>query len=180
MGDIAVLLVFLFPVSVVILSVLGVCCLLSGILWLRVKRSVPGNLVTATGIMLVVTIATYVYPFRPTLLRSRQVRTLADMDIVRSVLAEYRAAHGEYPDDLETAFLEARRTPILTDAWGTRLVYESRGASYVLASLGADRRPDTPDFWEIRRNARGAVSVAGQWKADQVASDLGWHRRAGK
>ena len=180
MADVMTFLVFLFPVSIVILGVLGIFWLVFGILWIMRKRPMPKRLAVSTAIVLFVSIVSYIYPFRPTLLRSRQVRTLADMQFLRRVISKYQVCHGEYPGNLEVAFVETKKPPVMVDAWGTRFIYESHGSSYILASLGSDGVPDVPDLWEMRAASHNAESVAGEWKADQIASDLGWHRQAGK
>jgi hypothetical protein len=77
--------------------------------------------------------------------RTRQVRTVADMQIiVRDV--EQITAHGISPEEFRERALSRIKKWRSTDAWGTPFVFEVRAGDgrvdYVLVSLGSDRSLD--------------------------------------
>ena len=174
-----VFLLSLFPLSLAVLALLLLLWLVFGILKYRRGRPIPRPLVIATLVTVVIALASYIWPFRPFVLRGRQVRTLANMQVIRAYLDQHYESHGQYPNDL-SAVIPQGKEPVLFDGWGTRYFFESRQSSYVLVGLGSDRRKDGSDYWFLRDSIPQSENVAGEWRTDQVASDIGWHRQAGK
>lgn len=130
--------------------------------------------------------ATWFMLVRPLMLRGRQVRTCADIQAFSGFVEKYKEAHGYYPRQLNEALPEKLARYANRDVWGAPFHYESDGTFFVLASLGRDRRPDFADFRHVRDVAPtadrdwSACDVRGVWNADQIRSDRGWHRQAGK
>ncbi len=174
-----IFLLSVFPLSLAALVLLLLLWLVFGILKYRRGRSIPRPLVITTFITVLIALASYIWPFRPFVLRGRQVRTLANMQVIRAYLDEHFESHGQYPNDLSAAIPEGKGS-IPLDGWDTRYIYESRQSSYVLVGLGSDREKDGSDYWFLRDTISESENVAGEWRTDQVASDNGWHRQAGK
>jgi Type II secretion system (T2SS), protein G len=172
-------LLLLFLASLAALAFLSLLWLAFGFLKYKRQRSIPRPLVTTTLIVVLVSVATYVYPFRPTMLRGRQIRTFANMQVIRAFLDDQFESHGQYPQDLDSVF-QAKQRSVPQDGWESQYLYDSRGDSYILVGLGSDGKKDGSDYWRLRESVSQSESVAREWKADQVASDIGWHRQAGK
>jgi hypothetical protein len=128
----------------------------------------------------------------PTVSRARQVRTCADMQSLRDILASYYQKYGRYPDSLRLAISEfvapSSRSYLNRgiDAWGNALYYESQGSgsAYVLVSYGRDGRPDFDvAYWWIRSTYTDrpyAPEACRTFDADIIASDVAFHRTCGK
>jgi hypothetical protein len=112
--------------------------------------------------------------------RSQQVRTLADMNYLAHFLVDYRKNHGTFPKRLRTALPQERIPTLLSDGFGFALYYETKPDAFILVSFGARGKPDGIDYWALRNSPEPMKSVAGNFSADQVLSDKGWHREAGK
>lgn len=112
--------------------------------------------------------------------RSQQVRTLADMNYVAHYLKDYRKNHGTFPRHLRAALPQKHIPTLLTDGFGFALHYETESDTFILVSFGARGRPDGINYWALRNSPEPMKSVAGDFSADQVLSDKGWHREAGK
>ena len=150
--------------------------LLRLVIW---KRRVPSCLMSATPFVLLLAFAIYLWPVRPWMLRAKQVRSFSNMALAAHYLHKYKTLSGNYPTDLSTALPEKARS-ILVDAWGYPLRYYSTGSAFILVSVGKDGKPDFADYWALRSAVQPRSIVSGSWSADQVVSDLGWHRSAGK
>ena len=155
------------------------------VMWLLSHLPVPKmNLLASrrlsrlTGASVVTCVISLAWPIRPFILRSRQVKTCADMGTVRFHLEEVFQSTGHYPEML-TEVLPSERQSLINDAWGGQLFYDSHGSSYILASLGRDHRRDGSDYWALRSLGQ-RTDVDGDWDADQVVSDRGWLQSAGK
>ena len=174
-----IFLLSLFPLSLAALALLLLLWLVFAILKYRRGRLIPRPLVKATLFTVVIALASYIWPFRPFVLRGRQVRTLANMQVIRAYLEDHYESYRQYPNDLNAAIPEGKES-ILLDGWDARYFYESRQSSYVLVGLGSDKKKDGSDYWLLRETISESENVAGEWRTDQVASDKGWHRQAGK
>ncbi len=102
------------------------------------------------------------------------------MNTIATLLKQYKEEHGEYPPELRVAIPEKYPPRILADGFGLPFLYQSRGDAFILVSLGKNGSPDGIDYWELRESSAPMERVAGQFRADQVLSDRGWHREAGK
>ncbi len=122
----------------------------------------------------------------PGVLRAKQVRSLADMQIIWHHVEEHRERTGAYPRALHEVIPGRLAAVLAADGWGGRWLYESDGDRFVLVSYGKDRKPDGTDYWALRESGPTAdqdweaARIAGLWNADQVVSDRGWLREAGK
>jgi len=128
----------------------------------------------------------------PTVSRSRQLRTSAEMKTYRAILDAYRSLRLRFPETLQIAVREVGvtgggETSLLKaeDAWGHPLLYETRGSgsAYILVSYGHDGRPDGSDYWWLRSafGERGyAPEACPTFDADIIASDLAFHRPCGR
>ena len=137
-------------------------------------------LLRITVVLVVLAAALYFLQIRPTLNRAHQVRSLADMNTIAALLREYRDQHGEYPADLREALPDRYSSRILADGFNTPFHFESRDGGFILVSFGKDGKPDGTNYWLLRDSSAPMESVAGDFSADQVLSDHGWHREAGK
>jgi hypothetical protein len=117
----------------------------------------------------------WLFLVHPSLQRARQVRALTDLELTGSALHSFRESHGKFPSHLNALPNGAAG---LFDRWGHRYLYLSDGSMFLLASLGADGRPDGSNYFDMR--ARGEKRPCAGVNSDQVISDLGWHRRCGK
>lgn len=134
----------------------------------------------ALGVLVVLAVVVYLWQIRPALYRGRQICSCANMITVASFLKEHRESTGAYPQRLQDAIPSKHLPVFLNDGFDTPLLYETRDDGFVLVSLGADRQPDGLDYWGLRDASAPAERVAGLFNADQVLSDHGWHREAGK
>ncbi|ANM31059.1 hypothetical protein ABI59_17975 [Acidobacteria bacterium Mor1] len=110
-----------------------------------------------------------------------QHRNTAVMDGYRKALEKHLEKSGAYPASL--AELPPLRRNVWqgqdVDDWGETLHYESDSTRYVLVSYGSDFKPDGHDYWALRNGHAPdtpAEDICRDWPADQIASDLGWHR----
>ena len=139
------------------------------------------RLLGTTLVLLVLAAALYYFlVIRPALNRAHQVRSLADMNTIAALLREYKEENGEYPADLREAIPDRYSPRILADGFNIPFYFESRDGGFILVSFGKDRKPDGTDYWALRDSSAPMESVAGDFGADQVLSDHGWHREAGK
>jgi hypothetical protein len=131
----------------------------------------------------------YRQALEPTLSRARQVRTCADMQSFRHILAEYKEKNGRYPNTLREAVASGTNAAYFIkglDGWGRPLFYESQGSgsAYVLVSYGRDGQPDYEvEYWWIRSTygeRRYAPEACPTFNADLIASDVAFHRSCGK
>jgi general secretion pathway protein G len=76
---------------------------------------------------------------------ARRDRAEEMLEAVAECLEEYRASNGQYPateDGLDALFgSHPDPSPMPGDPWGNEIRYESDGADYRLACLGADGLP---------------------------------------
>ncbi len=109
---------------------------------------------------------------RPELLYIQQVGNHADCQSVRARIENVRDKTGKYPD----------RLPETMDRWGHLLSYEKLADGYLLVSYGRDGKPDGSNYRSLRSQGDhpSGYSICGQWDADEVVSDKGWHRLCGK
>lgn len=169
----------IFPSCVLVLAVLLLIWVAQWALYVTKSRPISKALVYSIIAFTLIAIATYIYPTRPFILRGRQVQSLGNMQIIRSLLSKYKDTHGQYPDQLAPAF-EGQPYSVLLNGWGNSFVYETRAEGYLLIGLGSDGKQDHLDYWRLRKPDTPCVSVQGIWAAGQVASDIGWHQEAGK
>jgi type II secretory pathway pseudopilin PulG len=142
----------------------------------KVIRWVAGTVLALTALVAVL----YFWQVRPAVGRSRQVRSLADMQTIGRCLDQYKKDHGAYPESLEPAISAYSPNPFSRDGFGGPYFYETRDGGFILVSFGAGSKPDGIDYWSLRNDAASVERVAGQFSADQVLSDRGWLREAGK
>jgi hypothetical protein len=137
--------------------------------------------IIGTGLALsILFLVLYVWQIRPAIYRGHQICSLADMNTAARFLKDYREEHGEYPQELREAIPKKYPPPgFLIDGFGSPFLYESRNDGFILVSLGSDKTPDGIDYWELRGSFASMERFAGQFSADQVLSDRGWHREAG-
>jgi hypothetical protein len=66
---------------------------------------------------------------------------------IQIALELYRREYGEYPDTLEELMLKKgiTRKDIIEDAWGQKYYYVRLNDSYILFSMGKDKKPHTMD-----------------------------------
>jgi len=115
-----------------------------------------------------------------------QIGTYTDMVACAEYLKEHHERNGEYPSSFLDAMPPELRDGFRSDRWGAPYVYESSPDGYILVSLGRDGKRDGLDYWGVRDGPvwsdgptnPGAVNILGQYDADQVVSDRGWHRHA--
>lgn len=114
-------------------------------------------------------------------LHEQALRNLETMKAHWRALASYREVEGAYPEDLAAALDRSSPPEGVSgvDAWGRALHYRRVGEGFVLVSLGRDGEPDGPDY-RIDRDAGAHVRTCGDWSADQVLSETGFHRSCGK
>jgi hypothetical protein len=147
---------------------------------------VPRSLLYATPVALCLAAGAYVGFVRPLALRGRQVSALADMQSIARFVETYKDERGQYPRALSEALPGKWRDVAKRDPWGAPFYFESDGTYYVLVSRGKDRSADFADYRHIRDASPTceqdwhACDVRGLWNADQIRSDRGWHRQAGK
>lgn len=173
------LFVILFLAIYSSVAVLLLVWVVFGVLFLVRRTKPPRNLIYLTVIAGTAAVAAYELSIRPAMLRARQVRSLADMQSIERWLEDYRKVNGHFPDNLGSA-LESSPYLYSRDGWGNPFFYESRGDGFILVSLGSDGKQDGSDYWQLRNANAPSTSVRGVWSADQVLSDNGWHREAGK
>jgi hypothetical protein len=108
-----------------------------------------------------------------------QINNLETFKSYGHCLQESRARDGVYPnalDDIRGCF-QYINVSVGTDWWGNPVQYQSDGTKFVLISFGRDGKPDGLDPWNLReRNDTPAPMTCGNPDADQVMSDLGFHR----
>jgi len=141
--------------------------------------------VAAIAVLLLVALATggYWAMLRPRLLTGRQIRNHADCQAVDAYLRQYFESNRRYPAQLADALRpHPRGLDLLTDTWGHPLLYESDGTMFLLVSYGRDGRPDGSDYRVLRAlgDLPNGWNICGNYDADEVMSDLGWHRLCGK
>ena len=141
-------------------------------------RSTPA--LVASAIILALCALVYWVVLRPAAFRGRQVRSLADMNTLSDYLERFRDRVGDYPASLAEAIPSDQSVRILRDGFGHPFQYEAAHGGYVLVSYGADGESDGVDYWNVRALNGGLISVKGDFRADQVRSDRGWHIEAGK
>ena len=137
-------------------------------------------ILTVATVLLILAGTVYIFQLRPAMLRSRQVRSLADMNAIARYLDDYQNVHKAYPTTLHEALPEKYIPSLLKDGFGGHYLYESRPDGFILVSFGSGRKPDGLDYWNLRNSSELVIRVAGEFSADQVISDKGWHREAGK
>lgn len=128
-------------------------------------------------------VVTYLSFFRPLLLRGSQISTHARASGLWKLLISYREKHGAYPLVLsDLVEVSAKESLELKDSWGNPLYFESDGTYFILVSYGRDGKPDGTDYHALRLEGEHPPGwdIKGQWNADLVYSDMGWHRLAGK
>jgi hypothetical protein len=125
--------------------------------------------------------ASYLRFLRPRLLLGRQVHNHAVCQTVVAHLDSYFDTHGSYPSDLSLlpAMQQHERSALL-DGWGHEFLYTSDGERFVLVSYGRDGKPDERDYYAIGDLPTSSTSICGEFDADEVASDAGYHRLCGK
>lgn len=86
--------------------------------------------------------------FDVALLKTRRIATIAEMRNITTPIELFMTQNGEYPKSLDDAKIGTE-----TDNWGSRYRYEvlNNGKGYIIISNGEDRRPDTEDDLEYRR-----------------------------
>lgn len=141
------------------------------------------GLLFVLAVLLAVAAIFYFGWLRPVLLKGRQIGNHAHLQGLDACLREYVQLHGQYPRQLIEALPPERRTPeSTTDNWGHPFHYSSDGATFLLVSHGRDGKPDGSDYAALR--AAGPYPpdglICGKNDADEVMSDLGWHRACGK
>jgi hypothetical protein len=110
----------LFLASLRMLAALAVGWLVVGVQWLRGRLRPSGTLAWITLASAFVAVGTYGYPVCPTLLRSKQVRRHADMQVLKLHVEEFRTANGVYPSSLEELAGHSEPSPrSLRDCWGS-------------------------------------------------------------
>ena len=112
-----------------------------------------------------------------------QINNLEAFKIYLECLQEQRRQLGAYPDSLNDIGECFQYVDVLNgkDWWGNPLRYESRGASFILVSYGRDGDPEKIEPWSLREEGSDSLSTTcGDPNADQVASDLGFHRACTK
>ena len=142
----------------------------------KVIRWVAGTILALTALVVVV----YFWQVRPAVGRSRQVRSLADMQTIGRCVDQYKKDHGVYPESLNLAIAAYSSNTFSRDGFGGPYFYEARDGGFILVSFGAGGKPDGIDYWSLRNEAAPMERVAGDFSADQVLSDRGWIREAGK
>jgi len=119
----------------------------------------------------------YAYWLWPILMRGKQAGTLWDLQRIEEKLKKVQIETGRYPLDLSRITTDLGMP---TDRWGRPWVYLSDGEMFVLVSLGTDGRPDGTNYLGMRAEDGPVENFCPDVNADQVVSDLGWHRRCGK
>jgi len=120
---------------------------------------------------------------RPRILLARQIANHGSCQAVDASLRTYFEANHRYPIDLSDAVLSQRQgAKLLSDAWGNKLAYQSDGGTFVLVSYGRDGKPDGNDYRALRAlgDHPPGFDICGNYDADEVMSDRGWHRLCGK
>ena len=95
--------------------------------------------------------------------RSRQQRTMSDMQVIGRALALMQVDTGDYPQELAELERGGYLTMVPgTDAWGNSWAYSPGPEGYTLTSLGADGHPGPPP---------PSPWVAGAYDCDLVLSN---------
>lgn len=123
----------------------------------------------------------YSVMLRPRLLTGRQVRNHAQCQVVEARLRQAFESNGRYPITLAEVGRSHGEDHSI-DSWGHSLFYQSDGSTFLLVSYGRDGRPDGSDYLALREQGDhpGGYNTCGNFDADEVMSDLGWHRLCGK
>lgn len=120
---------------------------------------------------------------RPRLLGARQVYNHARCQGIDACVRQYFETAGRFPLTLGEAVPQALRAgDQVLDGWGHEFLYKSDGKTFLLVSYGRDGKSDGSDYLALRAsgNHPPGDSICGQYDADEVMSDVGWHRLCGK
>lgn len=119
---------------------------------------------------------------RPSIIRTKQLVDCQNLQAWAISLSMYRQANGRYPATLMSTVILGAPKRYEANAWGHILRYESDGQRYVLASLGADGKEDTPGYLHLLFTSPHASKLApaerilGNAPADQVVTERGFEQ----
>jgi hypothetical protein len=129
--------------------------------------------IAVVGVFAVGCVAAYAVAVRPRLLVMRQIANHADCQGWDAWIKGFRQEHGSYPTELPSRAI---------DRWSHPLHYKRMADGYLLISFGRDGKPDGSDYLALRNlgDHPSGYRICGQYDADEVMSDRGWHRVCGK
>jgi hypothetical protein len=112
----------------------------------------------------------------------QQINNLETFKGYRECLDRFREKAGRFParfEEIRDCDIRYSSVPFGMDWWRNPVTYQSDGVRFVLVSLGRDGKADGLDPWKLRENNNHDSAVrrtCGHPDADQVMSDLGFHR----
>ena len=135
------------------------------------------------GLMLVslgLTLYLFFWQLLPRWLSSRtQVQNHALLETYVKALESYYERNQRFPAALQQVSSSDDLTASPRDAWGNPLHYDSNGSAFVLVSFGQGGEPDVGQFARIGylKDFLIDFDICGNFPADEVVSNLGWHTR---
>ena len=139
---------------------------------------IPGFIVWAFVCGAVLSGFIWIMIIHPMIQQNRPNRTAALMRMAHEYLDKYKERNMDYPARLSDG-IPSKLSFLLKDGWSNGYYYEHRVGAYILVSYGSDEKPDGIDYWDLRER-NNFEDISGNFKADIVISDLGWHRVGGQ